>query len=148
MQHNDIAERLRQLADELVYMATVLGGNAVEVAFPEEARQRLAAGVCLERDCTKRDKRHGGKHQFRRGNCPSHYNQLSKLLIKNPAYETELIRLGRMTPVGYTLEPKEIDELKTLLDSPKVAASAAIVLGQAADAKKARKPRKSKGKTS
>ncbi len=114
MQHTEqISERLAAISAELAHIAKLLANPQVKANFPREARDRFIAGVCLHPEC----KRKRSDIQFRRGNCPTHYAKLKKVIDKRGAVaEFQFIENGLLAPDDYNPNPTEFDAVVQGID--------------------------------
>lgn len=133
----DISERLAMISAELAHIANLLANPQLQPVFPDAARMQFASGVCLHPGCKvkRADK------QFRRGNCPTHYAKLMKVIAMRGAIaDFGFVEKGLLAPEGYNPNPTEFDDAVQALDEQE---SRLIAAAQATTAKPARRKRKS-----
>lgn len=139
MEHSsDIAERLRAVAGELASLANSISAPTAEVQFPERAKERMAAGKCL--NCERKPNEIS---VIRRGLCQACYQKAKRMLAPNPLLENELISKGLLAPSGFTpnLETTPLDEMfKKAVDTTSAKSAVSSAEKLAADmGKKAKK---------
>lgn len=117
-QTKELAKRLALLASELSAIAEELELPMDLPVFPEKARAKYEAGVCLGKDKKKGDcQKTKADCVFRRGLCPAHYAKTTREFKGRKAVERQAIERGLIAPPGFDPNPSEITQIANELDS-------------------------------
>jgi hypothetical protein len=130
MTETETANALRNLANEILALAERLAPQA-DVAIPKSARDKIAAGRCLQGD----EKPAAG----RRGLCDKHYQQTMRRVRAGKISEAELIAEGLLlpeSPGGRKTSDSPVDNLIKKKAKPANVARAAEVIRREKAAKK------------